>query len=178
MKGKLPLHRDLNPQALVFPDLSSESLLSIGQVCDNNCIVLFDDKSLKVYKNDGNIRTFLQESKQDNLILEETRNKQDGLYDVPFTKSKMNYKDKSQLELAQYLHGCAWSLAISTFQKCINIETFITWPGINDVKFKNYYMHLYQPHWVTWIKKEKMCNIQKTMIHLQKPSRTKYQKKH
>ena len=61
-KGELPLHWDLNPQALVFPDLSLESLLSVGQVCDGDCIALFDDKSLKVYKNDKDIRTFLQES--------------------------------------------------------------------------------------------------------------------
>ena len=92
-----------------------------------------------MYKNDKDIQTFLQESKQNNLVLEGTRNKQDGLYDVPFPQTKMNYivkKDKNKLELAQYLHGCAWSPAISTFQKCINKGNFITWPGINDVKLK------------------------------------------
>ena len=66
LQGNLPLHRDLNPQALVFLNLESESLLSIGQVCDDGCIALFDEKTLKVYKYDTEIRNFLQEKKQKN----------------------------------------------------------------------------------------------------------------
>ena len=46
-------------------------------------------------------------------------------------------KEKNKLELTQFLHGCAFSPAISTFQKCINIGNFITWPGIESVKFKS-----------------------------------------
>ena len=124
---------------MVFPNLDSESLLSIKKNCDDGCIALFDDKILKVYKNDTEIRTFLHETKQDNLVLKGKRNKQDGLYDVPFQQLKLNYiitKDKNKLELAQYLHGCAWSPAISTFQACINKGNFVTWPGIEEVKFK------------------------------------------
>ena len=71
--------------------------------------------------------------------MEGQRNQQDGLYDVPFPYLKLNYiiqKDKSKLESAQYLHDCAFSPAISTFQECVNRGNFITWPGIEEVKFK------------------------------------------
>ena len=44
-KGDLPLHPLLNHSALVFPALESESLLSIGQVCDDGCIAVFDKKT-------------------------------------------------------------------------------------------------------------------------------------
>ena len=76
--------------------------------------------------------------KHNNLVLEGTRNKHDGLYDVPLPKVKPNYiikRDKNQLELAQYLRRCAWSPAISTLQTCISKGNFITWPGIEEVKF-------------------------------------------
>ena len=49
--GNLQLHSKLKHSALIFPELHSESLLSIGQVCDDGCIALFDDKVLKIYRN-------------------------------------------------------------------------------------------------------------------------------
>ena len=77
--------------------------------------------------------------KDDSLVLTGTRSKQDSLWDVRFEQNTMNYiiqKDKSKLELAQYLQGCAFSLSISTFQNSINKGNFITWPGIQSVNFK------------------------------------------
>ena len=55
----------------------------------------------------------------------------------PSTQGKLDYtKDKSKHDLGQYLHGCAFSPVISTFQTAINKGNFITWPGIDDLKFK------------------------------------------
>ena len=74
----------------------------IGQLCDEGCITLFNKKILNIFKDDS-------------LVLNGTRNKQDGLWDVPFEQNNMNYiihQDKNKLELAQYLHGCAFSLSI------------------------------------------------------------------
>ena len=59
--------------------------------------------------------------------------------DVPFPKDKVNSiitRDKSKTELAQNLHGCAFSPAISTFQKSVNNGNFITWPGIDTLNFE------------------------------------------
>ena len=103
--------------SLVFPKLQSKSLLSIGQICDDGCVAIFDDKSLKIY--DGSIKDLQKKVNQLDPVLEGYRNNRDGLYDVPFPQQKMKYiiqKDKSKLELAQYLHTCAFSPKISTFQ--------------------------------------------------------------
>ena len=45
------------------------------------------------------------------------------------------HKNKSKLELAQYLHACAGSPVISMFQKLINNGNFITWLGIDKINF-------------------------------------------
>ena len=44
--------------------------------------------------------------------------------------------NQSKTELAQYLHGCAFSPGISTFQEFIRKRNFITWPGIEQLSFK------------------------------------------
>ena len=86
----------------------------------------------------------LESVKNENLVLKGHRNQRDRLYDVPFTQLKSNYiihKDKNKLKLAQYLHGCDFSPTISTFQESTNKGNVITWPGIENVKFKNYWEH-------------------------------------
>lgn len=85
------------------------------------------------------------------------RNYKDGLWDVDINNNispsnpksnhkindiihpKINYiiqRDKTKSDLAQYLHACAFSPVISTFQKCIRKGNFISWPGINDLNFE------------------------------------------
>ena len=49
-QGKLSLHPQLQPQALTFPGLTNESLLSIGQLCDDDCLALFHKKFLWILK--------------------------------------------------------------------------------------------------------------------------------
>ena len=51
----------------------------------------------------------------------------------------MNYittKDKTKMELAQYLHATAFSPSFSTLKKAIDNGNFVTWPGINELNFK------------------------------------------
>ena len=80
--------------------------------------------------------------KDGKLILSGNRNFTDGLWDVPFQSNKIdniNYivtTDKNKSDLARYLHACAFSPVISTFQKCINRGNFITWPNIDNLNFK------------------------------------------
>ena len=111
--------------------MTNESLSLIGQLCDDDCIAIFSKNDLDIFKN-----------KQ--LVLQGKHNKTDGLWDVPVTPTVKNHehsinfivhKKKSKLELAQYLHACAGSLVISTFQKAIRNGNFITWPGIDNINF-------------------------------------------
>ena len=50
----LPLHPSLSKVAQTaysFPNLNNESLLSVGQLCDDDCEVLFDKKKVQILKN-------------------------------------------------------------------------------------------------------------------------------
>ena len=44
-------------------------------------------------------------------------------------------KNNTKKQLADYLHACADSPALTTFQKSIKNGNFVTWPGIEDVHF-------------------------------------------
>ena len=50
-QGKLQLHLDIQVDTLIFPKLTNESLLSIGQLCDLNCKAAFDKYKMKIFKN-------------------------------------------------------------------------------------------------------------------------------
>ena len=134
----------LNPykkatKALVFPQLQNESLLSIGQFCDDDCIAIFTKLYVHILKNND-------------IILRGNRNKKDNLWDISLPSKRenkmnwtttpsttMNYiimEDKIKIELAQYLHATAFSPSFSTFKKAIDNGNFVTWPGINELNFK------------------------------------------
>ena len=90
--------------------MKNESLLSIGQLCDQGYKTVFTNTDLKIKKGHT-------------TVLKGFRNKQDGLWDVPFPtkeKTNLNYivtKNESNYELAQYLHACAFSPCLHTFTK-------------------------------------------------------------
>ena len=123
---KVHIHKNLNDTALI----------SIGQLCDDGCVATFDKKSLKILKNNT-------------LILQGNRNTNDGLWDIQLPPKKSNIpttscinaivrKDITTQKLAQYLHGCAGSPSLGTFQHAIDRGNFISWPGIETIKFKKY----------------------------------------
>ena len=138
--GKLPLHHSLSnkaQQAYMFPKLTNESLISVGQICDDDCVVIFTKNDVKILK-------------QDKIIIQGHRSPIDKLYDINLTNQKqenttqsptkqnINYiirKDKTSTTLAQYLHACAFSPSISTFTQAIRNGNFITWPGIETINF-------------------------------------------
>ena len=40
------------------------------------------------------------------------------------------------MELGQYLHACAFSPAMSTFQKAVRRGHLLSWPGITNINFE------------------------------------------
>ena len=129
-KGFLPLQ--LSKQATkthIFEekDLKNASLISLGQLCDDDCKVYLDKRKLLVYKNDKK-------------ILHGSRNYSDGLWDVHFPTNNVTqhyaqralgkkqikiivHKDKTQQELAAYLHACAFSPTKETFLDTVKNNT-------------------------------------------------------
>ena len=100
--------------------------------------------------------------KNKKVILKGNRNFKDGLWDVDLSPKPsditqqqqklrpthgesndictINYivqKDKTKLELAQYLHACVFSPSVTTLQACIRRGNFISWPGIEKLNFQS-----------------------------------------
>jgi hypothetical protein len=71
--GKLPLHPSLSDNATTahFLDgITNSSLISLGQLCDDNCIAIFTKQKMHVYKDNT-------------CVLSGTHNHTDGLWDIP-----------------------------------------------------------------------------------------------
>ena len=68
----IPGLRDNAKSAHVLPELKSSSLLSIGQLCDDNCIAIFSKTKLHV-------------AKKQKIILQGTRDPLNGMWNVPLS---------------------------------------------------------------------------------------------
>ena len=83
--GIIPLNDKLSKkacEALIFPNITNASLLSVGQLCDDNCLARFSKTRFFVLKNNKIIHQGLQ-------------NKTDGLWDFTLhtqsTQHNINY---------------------------------------------------------------------------------------
>ena len=145
--GHLPIPHisPTSTKAHILPGLKSASLISLGQLCNNDCIIHLTKKTLHVFKHKK-------------LILTGYRNLNDGLWDVPLPQpsplpssptpphqinnnqtpkpsSQANViinKSTTKQDLAKYFHACCFSPCPSTFIKAIKKGHFITWPGLTD----------------------------------------------
>jgi hypothetical protein len=120
--GLLPLHRSLSKTAKtahVLDGMTNSLLISIGQLCDDDCVAILDTRRPQVFKNSQ-------------CILMGPRNKTDGLWDIvlPLPTTSANpveatlvettpvearanlqinaiiRKDTSKTQLVTYLYGC------------------------------------------------------------------------
>lgn len=115
----------------IFPGIKSSSLISLGQLCDDGCTAMLNNKEIGIDK----INT---------MILHGKRNWTDGLWDIKIpTTNTMSVcanviirQDKTKYELATYLHGCAFSPVLGTFQKAIGQGHLVTWLGIDSMNFE------------------------------------------
>jgi len=81
-QGTLPLSDNITMdgrKASVLPGLKNASLLSLGQLCDNDCKIILQKENMTVYKNNT-------------IILTGLRNKRDGLWDVQLNKKLSSSK--------------------------------------------------------------------------------------
>ena len=66
--------------ALILPQLKSASLISIGQLCNDDCTVFLNKEQLLAIKNNK-------------IVLKGIRNHHDGLWDIPIQKSTISVKN-------------------------------------------------------------------------------------
>ena len=137
--GHLPLSSSLTPtstKTTIFPNLQS-SLISLGQLCDDDCTVILDKRKLRALKNNE-------------VILEGSRSTSgDGLWDIPLpqpprnvpracptniTAPSMNVilrKNQPSKDLVRYLHASCFSPPIKTFLSAVQNKFLITFPGLS-----------------------------------------------
>ena len=109
-QGDLPLNPAFSApakQSTVLPKLKSASLLSVGKLCDDKKMVIFDENEVKAIESTPKLVNLINEQK---ILLRGQRNRVDNLWhtqiDVPTTKEKIqsnNYKMPT-LKAALYTH--------------------------------------------------------------------------
>jgi hypothetical protein len=108
LKGNLPLSPKLSStaqSAFVLDDLQTGTLISLAQLCDDDCIAIFDKYEVKILKNDR-------------VIIKGTR-MSNGLWFSPIKPPHHQANgilrtDKPKQELATCLHAALGSPAPST----------------------------------------------------------------
>lgn len=111
-------------KAHVLPHLRSASLLSLGQLCDNDCEVTLTKKDISI-------------KKDKKLILQGHRNLNDGLWDIHLSRDPLQVnvilrKNMLKRDLATFLHAACFSPCTATFVKAIKNGNFATWPGLTE----------------------------------------------
>jgi hypothetical protein len=140
----LPGLGDAATQAHVVPGLAHSSLISIKQLCNSGCHVIFTKNNCKVYR-------------KAELMLEGKRHPSTGLWIVPMSSTKLPpqippkfeshsahnaYQTSSKAKLIQFLHQCAFSPPPSTWIKAINNNQFASWPGLTADAVRKYLPNL------------------------------------
>ena len=121
----------------MFPALKQQSLLSLGQFCDNGFVTILTKTNAYLIKHN------------DAIIKDATaigaRNFSNGLWDVNLAKNKTviaNYAYEEVCnsayhmatikDLIVYLHRACFSPTMSTWTQAIDAGYFATWPGLTS----------------------------------------------
>jgi hypothetical protein len=118
---------DLPPQARradILPVLVHNSLISVGQLCDNGCIFTFTHSQVTVTKNKKS-------------VMHGSRDPKSRLWRVNITqKSEIHeiqcnhaHDNNNQKDLINYLHAAYFSPVRSTWITAIKNGNFLSWPG-------------------------------------------------
>ena len=114
--------KQLSPKANkahILPNLRSASLLSMGQLCDDNCVVTLDKQNMFVTKNNE-------------IVLRGKRNKFDGLWDVqlstePLKANVIIQKSTLKRDLAIFIKVSVFHLQKRLLYRLLKTEIF--WDG-------------------------------------------------
>ena len=118
----------------VFKDITTGSLISMGQLCDDDCVVIFTKSDVNILKHNKVIITVLRDCTN-------------GLWNIPLgpfppttqspTLSNPNQangilrQDINKRKLDQYFHAAAFIPVKSTLLAAIKNVHFTSWPGLS-----------------------------------------------
>ena len=110
------------------------SLLSVGQLCDDDCTAIFSKDKCTVY------------NKQNEPVITGRRNHSTGLYEqvIPKHSTQTIHQANAVLPTAnvqeqiEYLHQCAFSPTPRTWIQVVKKGHFKTWPGVTVNAIQQY----------------------------------------
>ena len=121
----------------LFPDLRV-NLISLGQLCDDGCIIHLQKRNIKIYKHNK-------------ILMKGERNKNNGMWEIeigneqniqenkhifstdqPQQANSGIYEFKKKGDIINFLHGCAFSPVKTAWIKAVKNNYFTTWPGLSD----------------------------------------------
>jgi hypothetical protein len=124
-QGNLNLSKKLSASAqtaYVLDDLKTGTLISLAQLCDDDCIAIFSKYEVQIVK-------------QDQVIIKGKR-MPNGIWSIPITQTTTHQAnailrtDQPKQELAAYLHAALGSPAPSTLLRAIRNGHLTTIPGL------------------------------------------------
>ena len=122
---------DLPPAARtahILPQLDPHSLVSIGVLCDHDCIATFDKKSVQIHRHNKQILHGIRLP--------------NGLWSLPLyspqEQANALFPEQTQRDLIQWLHAAAFSPSISTFLEAVERKFFVTWPNLTPKVIRRY----------------------------------------
>jgi hypothetical protein len=145
-RATIPLANELSTQAKqghIFEHPRSGSLISIGQLCDDDCIALLTKHNVEICKNGQ-------------AVISGKRNPSNGLWNIPLapkaesplpTPSTTPAKSlangaiqnlNTEQDLASFLHARAFSPLPSTFLRATQRGHFTSWPGLTPSLIKKH----------------------------------------
>jgi hypothetical protein len=143
LRGQLPLSKQLSSTAqtaFVLDDLKTGTLISLAQLCDDDCIAIFNKYEVKIMKNNEII---IQGSRMPNGLwslplsnpspapTDRLLNPVKKLPDLsPHQANGILRTDKTKQELAIYLHATLGSPVPSTLLQSIRKTHLTTFPGL------------------------------------------------
>ena len=140
----LPQHNlpDKARQAHIFPGLQ-KPLISIGTLCENNCIAVFDEKRVTIY--DKLTRQIVMQGHRDpnttlymiNMAAPLREMKEQHITDT--LRANHVYETKPKQELALFYHAACFSPTKRTFVDAIKRNDFASWPVLT-VELVNKYL--------------------------------------
>jgi hypothetical protein len=127
---------DLPPQAReahILPGLVHNSLISVGQLCDNECSVTFTQDQVTVSKNGKHL---MYGSRDPKSRLWRVNLKQK--FETENVQCNHAHVNNNQKDLTIYLHAACFSPVKSTWIKAIKNGNFSTWPGLTEHAVEKY----------------------------------------
>lgn len=109
-------------QGHTFPALA-KSLISIGVLCDANCVATFSKWKLVISRNNE-------------VLMQGNCDSPTGLWTLPLKETHASansaYQTTTQADHVQFLHACAGYPVPSTWIDAINRGQYTTWPGLTS----------------------------------------------